>query len=91
MRCVCGQTDYSGPPFGPGLGKKSAQRLLHLPTPYNVETLRETSNLFIQCDTCQAWQHGGCVGIFSNAAAPDEYFCELCRSDRHMLSTNPNG
>lgn len=31
----------------------------------------------IQCDSCNVWQHGNCVGILPEAV-PDEYMCELC-------------
>ncbi|KAL1413061.1 Histone deacetylase complex subunit [Vanrija albida] len=39
--------------------------------------------MMIQCDKCNVWQHGGCVGIWGDDEAPDEYFCEECRPDLH--------
>ena len=77
LRCVCGQTDYSGP--------------LDFPGPLRMETLEDTGELFVQCDTCRVWQHGSCVGVFSTAAVTDGYFCELCRRDLHVLATSHNG
>jgi hypothetical protein len=77
LRCVCGQTDYSGP--------------LDFPGPLRMETLEDTDELFVQCDTCRVWQHGSCVGVFSTAAVTDGYFCELCRRDLHVLATSHNG
>lgn len=76
-RCICGQTDYSEP--------------LDFPGPLNKGTLVHADNLFVQCDTCRVWQHGSCVGIFSKAAVLDDYFCELCRSDLHVLATTYDG
>lgn len=51
----------------------------------------EPGSLFIQCDKCQVWQHGGCVGIMDEASCPDEYFCEECRKDLHKIITHSNG
>jgi hypothetical protein len=56
------------------------------------ETLAEDAGgLFIQCDICKVWQHGGCVGIMDEAASPEEYFCEECRKDLHKLMMSPKG
>ena len=51
----------------------------------------ELGGLFIQCDVCKVWQHGGCVGIMDEAASPDEYFCEECRKDLHKVTSSPKG
>lgn len=51
----------------------------------------EPGSMFIQCDSCKVWQHGGCVGIMDEASTPDEYFCEDCRPDFHQLGKAPNG
>lgn len=74
-RCVCGYQDY------PGLPSDAAKSLEG----------DDLSGLFIQCDICKVWQHGGCVGIMDEAASPEEYFCEECRKDLHRLTTSPNG
>lgn len=41
--------------------------------------------LFIQCEKCLLWQHGYCVGLFSNSDVPDEYWCEQCKPDLHIV------
>ncbi|WVR06403.1 hypothetical protein IAU60_003434 [Kwoniella sp. DSM 27419] len=40
--------------------------------------------MMIQCDECNVWQHGECMGIWGDEEAPDEYFCELCKPERHQ-------
>lgn len=74
-RCVCGYQEYPGPPSD---AAKSLEG-------------DDLSGLFIQCDICKVWQHGGCVGIMDEAASPDEYFCEECRKDLHKVTTSPKG
>lgn len=48
-------------------------------------------SLFIQCDKCQVWQHGYCVGIKTSEDAPQVYYCERCRPDYHVIVVRPNG
>ena len=84
-RCICGQFEYPGLPV------------------INLETLKNASQIdsdaipedatgwFIQCDSCQVWQHGGCVGILDETQSPDKYFCERCRTDLHKISKDVNG
>lgn len=74
-RCVCGYQEYPGPPSD---AAKSLEG-------------DDLSGLFIQCDICKVWQHGGCVGIMDEAASPDEYFCEECRKDLHKVTTSSKG
>jgi hypothetical protein len=74
-RCVCGYQEYPGPPSD---ATKSLEG-------------DDLSGLFIQCDICKVWQHGGCVGIMDEAASPEEYFCEECRKDLHKVTTSPKG
>ncbi|KAH8988090.1 hypothetical protein EDB92DRAFT_1079801 [Lactarius akahatsu] len=39
---------------------------------------------FVQCETCNVWQHGQCMGIRSeDAVKEDHYYCEQCRPDLH--------
>nr|ODN99812.1 hypothetical protein L204_02252 [Cryptococcus depauperatus CBS 7855] len=40
--------------------------------------------MMIQCDHCNVWQHGECMGIWGDEEAPDEYFCEECKPERHQ-------
>ena len=51
----------------------------------------DAGGLFIQCDVCKVWQHGGCVGIMDEAMSPEEYFCEQCRKDLHKIATSVTG
>ncbi|GAB5360643.1 hypothetical protein AAMO2058_000644700 [Amorphochlora amoebiformis] len=40
---------------------------------------QDADGLMIQCDRCLVWQHGDCVGLFTEASVPDQYFCEQCK------------
>lgn len=46
---------------------------------------------FIQCESCSVWQHGNCVGIADENAAPDIYWCEQCRPEMHSLFKDEEG
>ena len=38
----------------------------------------------VQCETCNAWQHGLCMGFEAEEQLPeDDYHCEQCRPDLH--------
>ncbi|KAF2439272.1 hypothetical protein P171DRAFT_134751 [Karstenula rhodostoma CBS 690.94] len=86
-RCVCGQQEYPGPPSDAG---KFRDGQLSSVTDSDLQG-DDAGGLFIQCDICKVWQHGGCVGIMEEAASPDEYFCEECRKDLHKVLTSPKG
>lgn len=98
-RCICGQQDYPGlPPLSREIIGRSTlktgvkEEALQDPSVAASELLSEDAgSLFIQCDSCKVWQHGGCVGIMEEALCPDEYFCEKCRKDLHKLITGVNG
>ncbi|EON65674.1 hypothetical protein W97_04913 [Coniosporium apollinis CBS 100218] len=80
-RCVCGHQDYPGPPSdpkSPPLGGLDPQN-------------DEAGGLFIQCDVCKVWQHGGCVGIMEEKDSPEEYFCEECKRELHKIMTDHKG
>jgi hypothetical protein len=80
-RCVCGYLEYPGLPSDAGKSGLADTELQG----------DDLSGLFIQCDICKVWQHGGCVGIMQEEASPDEYFCEECRKDLHKVMTSPKG
>jgi hypothetical protein len=82
-RCVCGYQEYPGMP-------SDAVKSGSVPTDPDVQA-DDLGGLFIQCDICKVWQHGGCVGIMQEEASPDEYFCEECRKDLHKVMTSPKG
>lgn len=77
-RCVCGNIDYPGPPINELTNARS-------------DLTEDTGALFIQCDTCSVWQHGGCVGLMDEDKTPDNYYCEICNSRSHTLGTDSRG
>ncbi|KAG9944176.1 hypothetical protein KCU85_g8145, partial [Aureobasidium melanogenum] len=79
-RCVCGLQDYPGPPLTDDF-----------PTITDPSQAEDAGGLFIQCDKCHVWQHGGCVGIMDETKSPDNYFCELCDKKLHNVLTDPKG
>lgn len=91
-RCVCGQQEYPGlpPRYRDSVHKLAANKDEQESTAAS-DALDEIGGLFIQCDSCKVWQHGGCVGIMEESSSPDEYFCEQCRKDLHQLATSSNG
>lgn len=97
-RCLCGQQDYPGlPPSRRDalgrLGHKSGGKDESggASTDASDPLSDDLGSMFIQCDSCKVWQHGGCVGIMDEAMSPDEYFCEECRKDLHKITTESNG
>ncbi|KAL3493220.1 hypothetical protein BJX62DRAFT_87931 [Aspergillus germanicus] len=98
-RCLCGQQDYPGlpPSRREALGRNGARGVIKDENPLNISTdssdllSDEIGSMFIQCDSCKVWQHGGCVGIMDEAMSPDEYFCEECRKDLHRIRSEMNG
>ncbi len=90
-RCVCGQLEYPGPPdvrAAKAAAAAAAAAAAHVAAEVQAE---ESGSLFIQCDVCKVWQHGGCVGIMDEATSPDDYFCELCKPELHEVSVSKNG
>ncbi|KAL8694690.1 MAG: hypothetical protein Q9218_000701 [Villophora microphyllina] len=92
-RCVCGQQDYPGILVAPNDPAKPASKANghHDDTGSPATVQEDTGGLFIQCDSCKVWQHGGCVGIMNEPMTPDEYFCEQCRKDLHSITSAANG
>ncbi|TEA13455.1 putative histone deacetylase complex subunit cti6 [Colletotrichum sidae] len=90
VRCVCGFDEYPGPPpfeDDSKVGKHNPEADFFA----SIELSDEVSGLFVQCDVCKVWQHGACVGIFTEESSPDEYFCEKCRKDLHKIHAASNG
>ncbi|KAF7592621.1 hypothetical protein BBP40_012643 [Aspergillus hancockii] len=98
-RCLCGQQEYPGlPPSRRDLLVRNGvhSRLKDEPAlNFSADTSDlmsdDIGSMFIQCDQCKVWQHGGCVGIMDEAMSPDEYFCEECRKDLHRIKSESNG
>ncbi len=91
-RCICGNAEYPGPssfardtgrPHGTKAGVKE-ETAPKIPAGSDG-LLDDTGNFFIQCDNCQVWQHGGCVGLLDASMSPDEYFCEECKPEYHKI------
>lgn len=81
-RCVCGHQDYPGLPVEP---TNRPSRPLGTSSTDPDSTAHEPGELFIQCDNCKVWQHGGCVGILDEQGSPENYFCEECRPELHQM------
>ena len=90
-RCICGNIDYPGLPIPLLEAMRQAAKESGDNRPSSEILPEDTGGLFIQCDMCKVWQHGGCVGILDEGATPDEYFCEQCRRDFHKITTTPDG
>ena len=93
-RCLCGQQEFPGlpPSRREALGRVGREdKPSNLPTGPSELIPDDVGGMFIQCDSCKVWQHGGCVGIMDESMSPDEYFCEQCRKDLHRVRNEPNG
>lgn len=93
-RCLCAQQDYPGlpPSRREALGRGTIKlESLQGPLDPSDPLSDEIGSMFIQCDLCKVWQHGGCVGIMDESTSPDEYFCEECRKDLHKIKEELNG
>ncbi|KAK0342270.1 Histone deacetylase complex subunit [Friedmanniomyces endolithicus] len=77
-RCICGQQEYPGPPLSEAFSGVDAQG-------------DDAGGLFIQCDGCSVWQHGGCVGIIEESQSPEKYYCEVCRPKLHNQHMDSRG
>lgn len=88
-RCVCFKDEYPGKPVP--LSESGRTRFENAALVRNlsngVSDVGAEGDLFIQCDTCKVWQHGGCVGIMEESQCPDNYYCEQCRPELHRLMT----
>ena len=84
-RCICGQLEYPGLPIVNKEASKDGSQIDSDPVS------EDTTGWFIQCDNCQVWQHGGCIGIFDETQNPDKYFCEECHPEFHRISKDVNG
>lgn len=51
----------------------------------------ESTEMWICCETCEAWQHNVCVGMPDEVAEDVKYWCEKCRPENHKpLLENPD-
>ncbi|KUI54128.1 Putative histone deacetylase complex subunit cti6 [Cytospora mali] len=91
VRCVCGYDDYPGPPPADEDKKQGIKDSIDVEPLLPSDINDDVAGLFVQCDVCNVWQHGACVGIMSEESTPDEYFCEDCRKDLHRIYIATNG
>ncbi|KAL8954169.1 MAG: hypothetical protein Q9222_000053 [Ikaeria aurantiellina] len=92
-RCVCGQQEYPGLSTIVNDPTKLALKNSSDPSDAasSVTVQEDAGGMFIQCDICKVWQHGGCVGIMDEDMSREEYFCEQCRKDLHTISISATG
>ena len=74
-RCICGREEINNQRINPKLQKLLLDK-------YGIKI---DQGLFIQCDDCSVWQHGYCVGLFTNEDVPDKYLCEICNPELHLV------
>ncbi|KAG8213972.1 hypothetical protein J3R82DRAFT_10721 [Butyriboletus roseoflavus] len=75
-RCICG-TNGSFP--APSPSSVSSSVIL------SPEDDAEGGEFMVQCETCNVWQHGICMGFESEAQlAAADYYCEQCKPERHQ-------
>lgn len=46
----------------------------------------EQEGFMIECEGCEVWQHGHCVGVSKNNV-PKHYYCERCKPEMHPIPT----
>lgn len=77
-RCVCGSTGELAR-FSLGSIRPS-----HSIT-CSMIPVDEEGEFMVQCETCDVWQHGLCVGYEDEGQVANiDYYCEQCRPDLHQ-------
>jgi len=63
----------------------SRTQLLTFFSQFTGDDDESAGEFFVQCEMCNVWQHGQCMGIRNeDAVKADHYFCEQCRPDLHV-------
>ncbi|KAI1343171.1 hypothetical protein F5Y15DRAFT_225971 [Xylariaceae sp. FL0016] len=93
VRCICGSDEYPGPPSIDEDSKNGVKDAIDHQGIFAIEITDEMAGFFVQCEICNVWQHGPCVGFTTEDSNPDdlEYFCEQCRKDLHKVYTSNSG
>ncbi|KAI1080467.1 hypothetical protein F5B20DRAFT_580133 [Whalleya microplaca] len=93
VRCICGHDEYPGPPPFDEDSKHGVKDAIDHEKIFAIEITDELAGFFVQCEICNTWQHGACVGFTTEESNPDDvqYFCEQCRKDLHKVYTASNG
>lgn len=50
-----------------------------------TKALNAEPGLYVQCERCNVWQHGFCMGFEAEADIPNEYYCEKCEPLFHRI------
>ncbi|KAH9995456.1 hypothetical protein F4779DRAFT_197071 [Xylariaceae sp. FL0662B] len=93
VRCICGHDEYPGPPPFDEDSKHGVKDAIDHEKIFAIEITDEMAGFFVQCEICNTWQHGACVGFTTEESNPDDlqYFCEQCRKELHKIYTASNG
>jgi len=51
-----------------------------------TKAMHANPGLYVQCERCNVWQHGFCMGFMAEKEIPNEYYCELCEPSFHRIS-----
>ncbi|KAI0534264.1 hypothetical protein GGR58DRAFT_65801 [Xylaria digitata] len=93
VRCICGHDEYPGPPPFDEDSKHGVKDAIDHERIFAIEITDDLAGFFVQCEICNTWQHGACVGFTTEESNPEdvEYYCEQCRKDLHKIYTASNG
>ncbi|KAI2619627.1 hypothetical protein GGR54DRAFT_121067 [Hypoxylon sp. NC1633] len=94
VRCICGHDEYPGPPPLPydDDSKHTPKDSIDHERIFTLEVTEDLAGFYVQCEFCNTWQHGACVGFAEESNLEDvQYFCEKCRKDLHKIFTARNG
>lgn len=93
VRCICGHDEYPGPPPFDEDSKQGVKDAIDHERIFAIEITDELAGFFVQCEICNTWQHGACVGFTTEESNPEDvqYYCEQCRKDLHKIFTASNG
>ncbi|KAI1453965.1 hypothetical protein F4805DRAFT_340410 [Annulohypoxylon moriforme] len=92
VRCICGHDEYPGPPPFDEDSKLTLKDAIDHERIFAIEVTDDMAGFFVQCEFCNTWQHGACVGFTEESNPEDvQYFCEKCRKDLHKIFTASNG
>ncbi|KAI1825880.1 hypothetical protein F4861DRAFT_155467 [Xylaria intraflava] len=93
VRCICGYDEYPGPPPFDEDQKHGVKDAIDHDRIFAIKITDDLAGFFVQCEVCNTWQHGACVGFTTEESNPEdvEYYCEQCRKDLHKIYTASNG
>ncbi|KAI0172618.1 hypothetical protein GGR52DRAFT_415622 [Hypoxylon sp. FL1284] len=92
VRCICGHDEYPGPPPFDEEAKHNLKDTIGHERIFAIEVTDDMAGFYVQCENCNTWQHGACVGFAEESNLDDvQYFCEKCRKDLHKIYIASNG